>query len=144
MVQWVKNLSAAAPIAVEAWVHFLASGLKDLDPVSPQLQLGSSPWPGNFHMPPVWPLKKKKKALLFFLCFRSFLFSSWKTLLQFYSLFLPFSIHSLLPFLPSSPLLFRFFSLHPFLQHLFKHLFNESLNVPDMVLGPGVIAVVIT
>ena len=28
------------------------------DPVQPQLWLGVSPWPGNFHMPPVW-LKKK-------------------------------------------------------------------------------------
>ena len=35
--------------------------LKDL--VLPQLRLGFDPWPGKFHMPWVWPLKKKKKKV---------------------------------------------------------------------------------
>ena len=26
-----------------------------------QLQLRFSPWPGNFHMPQVWPYKKRKR-----------------------------------------------------------------------------------
>ena len=59
-VQWVKNLTAVAQITVEGQVQSLAqhSGLKD--PVLLQLWLGFSPWPGNFHMPWVQPLKKKK------------------------------------------------------------------------------------
>jgi len=64
VVQQVKN-----PTAV-AWVQSLAlrSGLKDL--ALPQLQhrsklwLGFSPWPGNFHMTRVWPLKKNLTSIL--------------------------------------------------------------------------------
>ena len=42
------------------WILSLAlhSGLKD--PVLPQLWLGFDTWPGNFPMPKVQPLKKKK------------------------------------------------------------------------------------
>ena len=63
MAQWVKNLIAEAQVTAEARVQSLAqrSGLKDQ--VLPQLQLRFSPWPGNFHMPQVQPLKKKKKAV---------------------------------------------------------------------------------
>ena len=60
MVQWVKNPTAVARVAVEIWVRSPAwySGLKDL--VLPQwLKLGFSPWPRNFHMLRVQPLKKK-------------------------------------------------------------------------------------
>ena len=32
------------------------------DPALLELQLRFSPWPGNFCMPQVWPLKKKKKS----------------------------------------------------------------------------------
>lgn len=48
MAQWVKNLTAVALVAVEAWVPSPAqsSGLKDLT-----LQLSFSPWPWDFHMP---------------------------------------------------------------------------------------------
>ena len=61
MVQLVKNLTAAAWAAAEAWVPYPAwcSGLNDLWHRS-QLQLRFSPWPGNFHILWVWPLKKKK------------------------------------------------------------------------------------
>ena len=66
----VKNPPAAAGVAAEAQVRSLVghSGLKDIA----LLQLGVSyscssdkinPWPGNFHMPWVWPLKKKIKVL---------------------------------------------------------------------------------
>ena len=53
MVQWVKNPTAAAPVAaVDTGVPSPAQhgGLKNL--VLPQLLLG------NFHMPQVWTLKK--------------------------------------------------------------------------------------
>ena len=51
VAQWVKNLTAVAPVAVEAWV--LSPGawysrLKDL--ALPQLWLRFNPWPGNCHM----------------------------------------------------------------------------------------------
>ena len=36
------------------WIQH--SGLKD--PVLPQLQHVFNPWPGNFHIPQVWPLRK--------------------------------------------------------------------------------------
>ena len=71
MVQWDKNLTAAARVTVEVWVQPLVwhSGLKD--PVLAQLQcrlklwLGFSPWPENVHMAQVWPLKKKKIIWLY-------------------------------------------------------------------------------
>ena len=43
MVQWVKNLTSVAQVAAEpeaAWVTAAARYL---------------PWPGNFHIPWVWP-----------------------------------------------------------------------------------------
>ena len=63
MAQWVKNSTAAAQVTAEAWVQSPAEqgGLKDS--VWPQLQCRSqlqlvfSPWPGNFHRPPVGPPK---------------------------------------------------------------------------------------
>ena len=59
MAPWVKDLTAVARVAVEAWIRSPTqhSGLKD--PALPQLwirlqlQLGFNPWPGNFHMPRV-------------------------------------------------------------------------------------------
>ena len=61
MAQYVKNLTAVAWVAAEVWVSppTPRSGFKDL--ALPQLQLGFNPWPGNFIMPLVRPLKKKKK-----------------------------------------------------------------------------------
>ena len=61
MEQRVKNLTAASQVAVEPWVQSLAwhSGLKDL--VLLQLRPELNPWARNFHMPGVWPLKKKKR-----------------------------------------------------------------------------------
>ena len=65
VAQQVKNPTAVAQVAVEAWVQSPAwcSGLND--PVLLQLRhrlqfhLGFSPLPGNFHLMWVWPLKKK-------------------------------------------------------------------------------------
>ena len=63
------------------------SGLKD--PALPQLQRGSwlwfrfDPWPGNFPMPWVWPLKKKKKVQTPRRCFN--IFRGRVTLSQLYS-----------------------------------------------------------
>ena len=61
VVQWIKNLTAVAQVAVEAWVQSLAwhSGLKE--PALQQLWLGFKPWLRNFHMPWVQPFKEKKK-----------------------------------------------------------------------------------
>ena len=61
MSQWVKNLTAAAQVTAEAKVRSLArcSGLKDLTLL--QLQLGFNPWPGNFHMLWVWPLRQQQQ-----------------------------------------------------------------------------------
>ena len=61
MVQWVKNLTAVARVAVEVWVQSLTqcSGLKD--PMllklwhGLQLWLRFNSWPENFHMPQVQP-----------------------------------------------------------------------------------------
>ena len=49
MVQWVKNLTAAAPYAAAGWIPSPAQWLKGSSAV--QLQLGFNLWPGNFHMP---------------------------------------------------------------------------------------------
>ena len=57
MVQWVKNLTAAACVPEEVCFCYLSQhrGLKD--PAFPQLQcrtvmwLRFNPWPRNFHMP---------------------------------------------------------------------------------------------
>ena len=64
MVQWVKNLTTVVPVAAGVRVQSLGwcSGLKDL--VLPQLwfrlqlRLRFDPWPRNFHMQRVQPLKK--------------------------------------------------------------------------------------
>jgi len=69
VVQWVKNLTAAARVAVVAQVQSPAwlSGLKD--PAlwqlwrRSELWLGFSPWPRNVHVLQVEPLKKKKKRI---------------------------------------------------------------------------------
>ena len=61
VVQWVKSLTTAAWVTVEAWVSSLAlcRGLKDLALLQMwcRLQL----WSRNFHMPRVRQKKKKKK-----------------------------------------------------------------------------------
>ena len=70
MVQWVKNLTAAAWVAAEVQVCFPVqhSGLKD--PVllqlwhGLQLQLRFNPWPGSLNMPGVQPSKEKDSVLL--------------------------------------------------------------------------------
>ena len=67
VAQWVKNPTVVAQVTVEMWVWSSAqhSGLKDT--MLPQLccslklQLRFSPWPRNFHMLWVLPLKKKSK-----------------------------------------------------------------------------------
>ena len=65
MVQWVKDLTAAAQVTTEAWVPPPAwpIGLKDL--ALPQLLLHRlqlwlrfNPWPRNIHMLWIQPLKK--------------------------------------------------------------------------------------
>ena len=69
MAHWVKNLTAASRVAMEAkvWSLVPCSGLKK--PVMlqlwhrSQLWLGFNPCPKNFHMLHVWPLRKKKKDL---------------------------------------------------------------------------------
>ena len=50
MAQWIKNPSAAARVSVELKVSNPGpvQWVKNL--VLPQLQLGLSSWPGNFHM----------------------------------------------------------------------------------------------
>ena len=69
MAQWVKNLIAAAQVAVEGQVRYLApcSGLKDLVLLQLwcrlQLWLGFGPWPGNFCMQWVRPFKKREELL---------------------------------------------------------------------------------
>ena len=67
VAQSVKNLTAAAQVAVEMRVRSLAwcSRLKDLALLHlwcrSQVWLRLSPWSGNFHMLRVWSLKKKKE-----------------------------------------------------------------------------------
>ena len=51
MVQWVKNPTAAAQVAVEARVW------------SPAQCSGFNPRPRNFHMPRVQPLKQERKKV---------------------------------------------------------------------------------
>ena len=62
--QWVKDPTAVAQVAAEAWVQSLvqSSGLKD--PTLPQLQLRFNPWPVNFHMPQVRPKKPNSSLKL--------------------------------------------------------------------------------
>ena len=62
--QSVRYLTEEAQVTVKVWVtsQVLFSEVKDL--ALPQLwhrfqlQLGFSPWPGNFHMPKVWQSTK--------------------------------------------------------------------------------------
>ena len=61
MAQWVKNLTAVAPVTAEAQVQFpaLRSGLKD--PALPQLQVDHSGWdsvPGPYASGEAIKLKK--------------------------------------------------------------------------------------
>ena len=59
MVQWVKDLTAVAWVAaVLGSIPSLVQWVKD--PVLPQLWLGFSPWPRNFHMPRVQTIKTKQ------------------------------------------------------------------------------------
>ena len=68
MAQWVKNLTSAAQVDVEAQVRSPAQHgeLKDL--ALPQLwhrlqlRLRFNPWPRNFRMLWVQPLKREKKG----------------------------------------------------------------------------------
>ena len=66
-VQKVKNLTAVARVAAEAWVRSSTrcSGSNDLVlqqlQQRSQLRLGFDPSPGNFHMLQVWLWEKKKK-----------------------------------------------------------------------------------
>ena len=70
MAEWVKDLTSVAWVAAKVQVQSSAwlSELKDL--LLPCLQCRSQmhlrfhPWPKNFYMPWVWPLKKKKKRIL--------------------------------------------------------------------------------
>ena len=58
--QWVKNSTAAVPVASEAWVQFLAQDNELKDPALLQLWhrlylwLRFNPWPGNIHVPWIW------------------------------------------------------------------------------------------
>ena len=69
MTPWVKNLTEAAWVTVEAWVRFLVwcSGLKDLVLLQLwgrlKLRLGFSPCPGNSMALGVAIKKKKTKNL---------------------------------------------------------------------------------
>jgi len=73
VAQWVKNLTAVVWVTVEVqvWSPAWHSGLKVLVLMPlhcrSQLWLGFSPWPGNFHMPQVPPLKKKKRQPILWL-----------------------------------------------------------------------------
>ena len=63
MVQWVKNLTAVAQVAMEALAQPLVqcSGLKDL--ALQLLWLGFSPWSTYYAMPWVLPKNVRKKKL---------------------------------------------------------------------------------
>ena len=69
MAQWVKDLTVASQVTAKAQVRSPAqsSGLKDLALL--QLWLKFNPWPGNFHMPWVWPLKYVYKCCSIFFSF---------------------------------------------------------------------------
>ena len=58
-MQWVKNPTAMTWVTTEVQVASLASEQWVKNPVLLHLQLGFNPWPGNFHMPWVWPKKIK-------------------------------------------------------------------------------------
>ena len=99
MVQWVKNPIAIAQVAAENRFNLCwAQWIKDL--VWLQLQLRFSPWPRNFHMPLVWPLKKKKKkkkecviGVLCLLCYCSFN-TFWKSVYVSLYRFMSFCFYS--------------------------------------------------
>ena len=69
VAQWVENPTAVAWVATEVQVQSPAhcSGLKDLALTQLwhrwQLWLRCNPWPGNFHMLWVRPLKKRKEMI---------------------------------------------------------------------------------
>lgn len=56
MASWVKNLNAEAWAVAEVWVSSLGWLSRS------QLCLGFKPWPRNFYMLWLWPLKKKMAA----------------------------------------------------------------------------------
>ena len=64
--QQIKDLTAAAQVSAEAQIQSLPQSSELKDPGLLQLQdrlqlwLTFNPWPRNFHMPQVQPLKKKK------------------------------------------------------------------------------------
>ena len=66
VAQRVKNLNVAAQVTPEERVWSPSKHSELQDPALPQLphrsqlQLRFNPWPGNFHMPRVRPLKKKE------------------------------------------------------------------------------------
>lgn len=61
VVQWVKNMTAVAQVAAEAWVRSPAPCSELKDPVLLQLWLRFNLWPEHFHLPWVWPLKKRER-----------------------------------------------------------------------------------
>ena len=60
VLQWVKNPTAMAQVAAEAWVQSPAWYSRLKNPLL-QLWLRFNLWPRNFHMLQVQPLKKLKK-----------------------------------------------------------------------------------
>ena len=68
MVQWVKNLTAAARVTEEAQVRSLAQRIGLKNPALSQLRcrlqlwLGFHPWPRNIHSGRGYKLKKKLRA----------------------------------------------------------------------------------
>ena len=69
VAQWVKNPTAVVWVSAEAWVPSPARQSVLRDSVlwqlwcKSQLQLRFNPWPRNFHILHIWPLKKKKKVI---------------------------------------------------------------------------------
>ena len=77
VAQWVKNLTATAQVAAEAWVQFPAQCGRLKDTVLPQLQLGLSPWPWELLYAVSVAKNKTKKSchLIHFWVFSSVLLS---------------------------------------------------------------------
>ena len=73
VASWVKNVTAAARVTMEATIQSPSqgSGLKDLMLLQmrhrSKLGLRFKPCPGNFHMPWVWPLNREETTALVFL-----------------------------------------------------------------------------
>ena len=88
VVQGVKNLTATLQVTVEAWVWSPAQHLEIKDLVLLQLWFWFYAWPRNFHMPRVWPLKKKKKTVSYILTSRGS-FSPARLLVNIHKCILP-------------------------------------------------------